>query len=66
MSRFYKSKLRKIDTIQYSTHNDFHPTFVFNENDPKDREDVEKAIDYLYKEIIIPYIKAKLMTLRYV
>ncbi len=31
-----------------------HPTFVFNENDVKDREDFEKAIDYLYKEIVIP------------
>ncbi|MFW9822034.1 MAG: FAD-binding and (Fe-S)-binding domain-containing protein [Candidatus Thorarchaeota archaeon] len=32
-----------------------HPTFIFNENDPKDREDFKKAVDYLYKEIIIPY-----------
>lgn len=31
-----------------------HPTFIFNENDPKDREDFEKAIEYLYREIIIP------------
>ncbi len=31
-----------------------HPTFVFNENNPKDREDIERAIDYLYKDIIIP------------
>jgi len=31
-----------------------HPTFIFNENDPKDRADFKKAVDYLYKEIIIP------------
>ncbi len=31
-----------------------HPTFVFNENDPDAREDFEEALDYLYKEIIIP------------
>ena len=31
-----------------------HPTFIFNENDPKDREDFKKAVDYLYKKIIIP------------
>jgi glycolate oxidase len=31
-----------------------HPTFIFNENDPKDRADFEKALEYLYKEIIIP------------
>lgn len=31
-----------------------HPTFIFNENDPKDRADFEKAVDYLYCEIIIP------------
>lgn len=31
-----------------------HPTFLFNENNPEDREDFEKALDYLYKEIIIP------------
>ncbi|MFX1316755.1 MAG: FAD-binding and (Fe-S)-binding domain-containing protein [Promethearchaeota archaeon] len=31
-----------------------HPTFLFNENDEQDRIDFEKAIDFLYKEIIIP------------
>ncbi|MFX1456211.1 MAG: FAD-binding and (Fe-S)-binding domain-containing protein [Promethearchaeota archaeon] len=31
-----------------------HPTFIFNENNSKDREDFEKAVNYLYKEIIIP------------
>jgi glycolate oxidase len=31
-----------------------HPTFIFNENNPKDRADFERAIEYLYKEIIIP------------
>lgn len=31
-----------------------HPTFLFNENDEQDVKDFEKAIDYLYKEIIIP------------
>ena len=31
-----------------------HPTFLFNENDEQDVKDFEKAIEYLYKEIIIP------------
>ncbi|TFG14911.1 MAG: FAD-binding protein [Promethearchaeota archaeon] len=31
-----------------------HPKFLFNENDKKDLEDFQKAMDYLYKEIIIP------------
>jgi glycolate oxidase len=31
-----------------------HPTFLFNENDEEDVKDFEKAVDYLYKEIIIP------------
>ena len=31
-----------------------HPTFLFNENDENDVKDFEKAIEYLYKEIIIP------------
>ncbi len=31
-----------------------HPTFIFNENDPNDRADFKKAVDYLYKKIIIP------------
>lgn len=31
-----------------------HPTFVFNENDEKDRKDFERAFEYLYREIIIP------------
>ncbi|MFX1380008.1 MAG: FAD-binding and (Fe-S)-binding domain-containing protein [Promethearchaeota archaeon] len=31
-----------------------HPTFLFNENDEQDVKDFEKALDYLYKEIIIP------------
>ncbi|MFX1329272.1 MAG: FAD-linked oxidase C-terminal domain-containing protein [Promethearchaeota archaeon] len=31
-----------------------HPTFLFNENDEDDVKDFEKAIDHLYKEIIIP------------
>jgi len=31
-----------------------HPTFILNENDPKDRADFEKAVKYLYNEIIIP------------
>lgn len=31
-----------------------HPTFLFNENDEQDVKDFDKAIDYLYKEIIIP------------
>ncbi|MHA2284102.1 MAG: FAD-binding and (Fe-S)-binding domain-containing protein [Promethearchaeota archaeon] len=31
-----------------------HPTFIFNENNPKDRADFKKAVDYLYEEIIIP------------
>ena len=31
-----------------------HPKFLFNENDEKDLADFQKAMDYLYKEIIIP------------
>ena len=31
-----------------------HPTFLFNENNEQDVIDFEKAVDYLYKEIIIP------------
>jgi glycolate oxidase len=31
-----------------------HPKFLFNENDEQDLEDFKKAMDYLYKEIIIP------------
>ncbi len=31
-----------------------HPTFLFNENDEQDVKDFEKAIDYLYRQIIIP------------
>ncbi len=31
-----------------------HPTFMFNENNPEDVEDFKKAIDFLYKKIIIP------------
>ena len=31
-----------------------HPTFLFNENNEQDIKDFEKAVDYLYKEIIIP------------
>ncbi len=31
-----------------------HPTFLFNENDEQDVRDFKKAIDYLYKKIIIP------------
>jgi len=31
-----------------------HPTFLFNENNEQDVIDFERAIDYLYKEIIIP------------
>ncbi len=32
-----------------------HPTFLFNENDEQDVKDFEKALEYLYKEIIIPF-----------
>ncbi|MFW9881016.1 MAG: FAD-linked oxidase C-terminal domain-containing protein [Candidatus Thorarchaeota archaeon] len=31
-----------------------HPTFLFNENDEQDIKDFKKAIDYLYRKIIIP------------
>ncbi|MBY8990284.1 MAG: FAD-binding protein [Candidatus Lokiarchaeota archaeon] len=31
-----------------------HPTFLFNENDEEDVKDFENAVEYLYKEIIIP------------
>ena len=34
--------------------NNLHPKFLFNENDEKDLADFQKAMDYLYKEIIIP------------
>ena len=31
-----------------------HPTFLFNENNEQDVKDFQKAIEFLYKEIIIP------------
>jgi glycolate oxidase len=31
-----------------------HPTFLFNENNPKDVEDFEKAMQILYEEIVLP------------
>jgi glycolate oxidase len=31
-----------------------HPKFLFNENDEQDIKDFHKAMDYLYKEIIMP------------
>ena len=31
-----------------------HPTFMLNENNEKDVEDFERAIDYLYEEIVVP------------
>jgi glycolate oxidase len=31
-----------------------HPTFLFNENSEEDIKEFEKAMDYLYKEIILP------------
>ncbi len=31
-----------------------HPSFILNENDPKDRKSFEEALDCLYKEVIIP------------
>ena len=31
-----------------------HPVFILNENDSQSRSNFEKALDYLYKEIIIP------------
>ncbi|MFX0072045.1 MAG: FAD-linked oxidase C-terminal domain-containing protein [Candidatus Hermodarchaeota archaeon] len=32
-----------------------HPKFLFNENNSQDLKDFQKAMDYLYKEIIIPH-----------
>jgi len=31
-----------------------HPTFMLNENIEKDVKDFERALDYLYKEIVVP------------
>ncbi len=51
-------KALKIPSIKVATfghmEGNLHPTFLFNENDDKDKEAFELAIDYLYKEIIIP------------
>jgi glycolate oxidase len=43
----------KIATFGHMEGN-LHPTFLFNENDPRDVEDFNIAKDYLYKEIVIP------------
>ncbi|MFX1258555.1 MAG: FAD-binding and (Fe-S)-binding domain-containing protein [Promethearchaeota archaeon] len=42
-----------VGTISHMEGN-LHPTFMFNENNEQDVKDFEKAIDYLYREIIIP------------
>ncbi|MBD3256311.1 MAG: FAD-binding protein [Candidatus Lokiarchaeota archaeon] len=48
----------KIPNIKIATfghmEGNIHPTFLFNENNPRDVIDFEKAIDYLYEEIVIP------------
>jgi len=31
-----------------------HPTFMLNENNEKDVEDFDRAVDYLYEEIVVP------------
>ncbi len=48
-----KAKNLLVATICHMEGN-LHPTFLFNENDAEDIKDFEKAVDYLYKEIIIP------------
>lgn len=48
-----KAKNLLVATICHMEGN-LHPTFLFNENDEIDVKDFEKAIEYLYKEIIIP------------
>lgn len=44
----------QVATICHLFDGNLHPTFLFNENNPKDVEDFRKAIDHLYKKIIIP------------
>jgi len=48
-----KAKNLLVATICHMEGN-LHPTFLLNENDAEDIKDFEKAVDYLYKEIIIP------------
>ncbi|MFW9939839.1 MAG: FAD-linked oxidase C-terminal domain-containing protein [Candidatus Thorarchaeota archaeon] len=48
-----KAKNLLVATICHMEGN-LHPTFLFNENDEEDIKDFEKAVDYLYKKIIIP------------
>lgn len=48
-----KAKNLLVATICHMEGN-LHPTFLFNENDAEDIKDFEKAVDYLYKKIIIP------------
>lgn len=43
-----------ITTMVCHMEGNLHPTFLFNENDPEARKNFEKALDYLYREIIIP------------
>jgi len=47
------AKNLRVTTICHMEGN-LHPTFLFNENNVEDIKEFEKAIDYLYKEIIIP------------
>ncbi len=44
----------KIATFGHMLDGNMHPTFLFNENDPKDRENFQAAKDYLYIEIVVP------------
>jgi glycolate oxidase len=52
------SKELNLDNIEIANfgHMDgnMHPTFLFNENNKNDRKSLTKAMNYLYKEIIIP------------
>jgi glycolate oxidase len=48
-----KLKHLKIATFGHMDGN-LHPTFLFNENDDEDVKDFELAVEYLYKEIILP------------
>lgn len=48
-----QAKNLKVATICHMEGN-LHPTFLFNENNEEEVQEFERAIDYLYKEIIIP------------
>jgi glycolate oxidase len=47
------AKNLKVAVISHMEGN-LHPKFLFNENNPEDLIDFQKAMDYLYNEIILP------------